>query len=45
MAPVAFPDLSKASKDLLGKDFPSGNVKLEVKTKTDNGVVSIFILK
>ncbi|KXN68959.1 hypothetical protein CONCODRAFT_59803 [Conidiobolus coronatus NRRL 28638] len=38
MAPVAFPDLSKASKDLLSKDFPSGNVKLEVKTKTDNGV-------
>lgn len=38
MAPVAFSDLSKASKDLLTKDFPLGQAKLEVKTVTANGV-------
>ncbi|KAJ9069258.1 Mitochondrial porin, variant 2 [Entomophthora muscae] len=38
MAPVAFPDLSKAVKDLLTKDYPVGQAKLEVKTLTSNGV-------
>jgi len=38
MAPVAFSDLSKASKDLLTKDYPLGHAKLEVKTITANGV-------
>ncbi|KAI9294422.1 hypothetical protein K502DRAFT_317067 [Neoconidiobolus thromboides FSU 785] len=38
MAPVAFSDLSKAVKDLLTKDYPVGQAKLEVKTTTSNGV-------
>ncbi|KAL1923567.1 uncharacterized protein VTP21DRAFT_8547 [Calcarisporiella thermophila] len=36
--PIAYPDLGKASNDLLGKDYPVGAVKLEVKTTAPNGV-------
>lgn len=38
MAPVAFPDLDKAVKDLFTKDYPVGQARLEVKTITSNGV-------
>ncbi|RUS22816.1 hypothetical protein BC937DRAFT_86676 [Endogone sp. FLAS-F59071] len=37
--PIPFNDLGKPAKDLLTKDFPTGAVKLEVKTTTPNGVV------
>ncbi|KAI8973620.1 eukaryotic porin/Tom40 [Mycotypha africana] len=37
--PVAFNDIGKSAKDLLTKDFPVGNVKLEVKTTAPNGVI------
>lgn len=36
--PVSYPDLSKGCKDILTKDFPSGDIKLEVKTTTLNGM-------
>ncbi|CEP16024.1 hypothetical protein [Parasitella parasitica] len=36
--PVAFNDIGKPAKDLLGKDYPVGGVKLEVKTTAPNGV-------
>jgi hypothetical protein len=35
MAPPKFDDLGKAGSDLFGKGFDFGNVKLEMKTKTD----------
>ncbi|KAI0243812.1 Mitochondrial porin, partial [Massospora cicadina] len=38
MAPVAFPDLDKAVKDLFTRDYPVGQARLEVKTITSNGV-------
>ncbi|KAJ1981379.1 Mitochondrial porin [Dimargaris cristalligena] len=38
MAVPTYCDIGKSSKDLLGKDFPIGSVKLEVKTLTANGV-------
>lgn len=38
--PVPFADVGKASNDLLGKDFPVGQTKFEVKTVAPNGVVS-----
>jgi len=37
-APVPFTDIGKAVNDLLGKDYPAGSVKLEVKTNTFSGV-------
>jgi len=36
--PVPFADLGKSTNDLLGKDFPVGHTKLELKTVTPNGV-------
>lgn len=36
--PVPFTDIGKSVNDLLGKDYPAGTVKLEVKTTTSNGV-------
>jgi hypothetical protein len=41
--PVPFNDIGKSSKDLLSKDFPVGSVKLEVKTTSPDGVVSIDV--
>jgi hypothetical protein len=38
--PVPFADIGKSSNDLLGKDFPVGQTKLELKTVAPNGVVS-----
>lgn len=38
--PVPFADVGKASNDLLGKDFPVGQTKFEVKTVAPGGVVS-----
>jgi len=37
--PIPFNDIGKSAKDLLTKDFPTGAVKLEVKTTAPNGVV------
>ena len=37
--PVPYSDLGKAANDLLGKDFPVGHTKLELKTVAPNGVV------
>ncbi|KAF9165292.1 Mitochondrial porin [Actinomortierella ambigua] len=36
--PVPFADLGKASNDLLGKDYPVGQTKFELKTVAPNGV-------
>jgi len=36
--PVPFADLGKSTNDLLGKDFPVGHTKLELKTVAPNGV-------
>ncbi|KAG0299481.1 Mitochondrial porin [Dissophora globulifera] len=36
--PVPFADLGKTANDLLGKDFPVGHTKLELKTVAPNGV-------
>ncbi|KAK3806455.1 MAG: voltage-dependent ion-selective channel [Benniella sp.] len=36
--PVPFADIGKATSDLLGKDFPVGHTKLELKTVAPNGV-------
>ncbi|ORX89314.1 hypothetical protein K493DRAFT_69395 [Basidiobolus meristosporus CBS 931.73] len=36
--PVPFSDLGKPANDLLGKDYPVGAVRLEVKTTASNGV-------
>ncbi|KAF9584808.1 Mitochondrial porin [Lunasporangiospora selenospora] len=36
--PVPFADLGKSANDLLGKDFPVGQTKLELKTVAPNGV-------
>ncbi|ORX91464.1 hypothetical protein K493DRAFT_264505 [Basidiobolus meristosporus CBS 931.73] len=36
--PVPFSDIGKSVNDLLGKDYPTGAVKLEVKTTAANGV-------
>ncbi|KAG0234837.1 Mitochondrial porin [Mortierella sp. GBA43] len=36
--PVPFADLGKATNDLLGKDYPVGHTKLELKTVAPNGV-------
>ncbi|KAF9437710.1 Mitochondrial porin [Entomortierella beljakovae] len=36
--PVPFADLGKASNDLLGKDFPVGQTKFELKTVAPGGV-------
>lgn len=41
MAPPKFDDLGKEAKDLCNKNFHFGVIKLEGKTKTKNGVVSI----
>lgn len=38
MATIPFTDIGKSVNDLLGKDYPAGAVKLEVKTTTPNGV-------
>ncbi|KAH3747466.1 voltage-dependent anion-selective channel protein 1-like [Dreissena polymorpha] len=38
MAPPTYADLGKAAKDLFSKGFNFGFHKVEVKTKTDNGV-------
>lgn len=38
MATPAYSDIPKAANDLLGKDFPVGSTKLDVKTKAPNGV-------
>jgi len=38
MAPPAYGDLGKASRDVFGKGFHFGLVKLDVKTKTSTGV-------
>lgn len=35
---IVFKDIGKTCSDLLGKDFDTGKNKLEVKTKTSNGV-------
>ena len=40
--PVPFADIGKSSNDLLGKDFPVGQTKLELKTVAPNGVVSVL---
>jgi hypothetical protein len=39
--PVPFADIGKATSDLLGKDFPVGHTKLELKTVAPNGVVCV----
>ncbi|KAF9301996.1 Mitochondrial porin, partial [Mortierella antarctica] len=36
--PVPFADLGKPTNDLLGKDFPVGQTKFELKTVAPNGV-------
>ncbi|KAF9275212.1 Mitochondrial porin, partial [Mortierella alpina] len=36
--PVPFSDLGKSTNDLLGKDFPVGQTKFELKTVAPNGV-------
>jgi len=36
--PPSYSDLGKAAKDLLNKGYNYGSVKLEVKTKTSNGI-------
>jgi hypothetical protein len=38
MAPPQFSDLGKASKDLFNKGYNYGTVKLDIKTKTQNGI-------
>ncbi|KAJ3402648.1 Mitochondrial porin [Chytridiales sp. JEL 0842] len=38
VVPPNFSDIGKSVNDLLGKDFPVGSAKLEVNTKTANGV-------
>jgi voltage-dependent anion channel protein 2 len=38
--PVPFADIGKSSNDLLGKDFPVGQTKFELKTVAPGGVVS-----
>lgn len=37
-APPVFSDIAKCTNDLIGKDFPTGVVKFEANTTTDNGV-------
>ena len=39
--PVPFADLGKPTNDLLGKDFPVGQTKFELKTVAPNGVVCL----
>jgi hypothetical protein len=39
MIPPKYGDIGKSANDLLGKDFPFGQVKLEVKTTAANGMV------
>ena len=39
--PVPFADLGKSTNDLLGKDFPVGQTKFELKTVAPGGVVRI----
>lgn len=41
--PVPFADLGKSTNDLLGKDFPVGQTKLELKTVAPNGVVCLSL--
>ncbi|KAJ3316464.1 Mitochondrial porin, partial [Gonapodya sp. JEL0774] len=36
--PAHFGDVGKSVNDLLGKDYPTGSVRLEVKTTAENGV-------
>lgn len=36
--PPSFSDISKSVNDLIGKDYPVGNAKLEVNTNTPNGL-------
>ena len=38
MAPPKYGDLGKSSRDVFGKGYHFGLMKLEVKTKTNNGV-------
>ncbi|OMH81778.1 Voltage-dependent anion-selective channel protein 2 [Zancudomyces culisetae] len=38
MIPPKYSDVLKPVNDLIGKDFPTGFEKLEIKTKTSNGV-------
>eukprot|EP00124_Ichthyophonus_hoferi_P001167 Ihof_evm8s55 gene=Ihof_evmTU8s55 len=38
MAPVKFGDISKEARDVLTRDFPIGEVKLEVSSKTAQGI-------
>ena len=38
MAPPTFGDLGKQSRDVFGKGFNFGVVKLDVKTKTESGI-------
>jgi voltage-dependent anion channel protein 2 len=40
---VKYGDIGKSVGDLLGRDYPVGTVKLEVTTKTPNGVVCMRI--
>ena len=42
--PVPFADVGKSANDLLGKDFPVGQTKLELKTVAPNGVVRYLLL-
>ncbi|KAF9398945.1 Mitochondrial porin, partial [Podila epigama] len=39
--PVPFADLGKPTNDLLGKDFPVGQTKFELKTVAPNGVIEV----
>merc|ERR1712038_197809 len=43
MAPAKFADLGKAGNDLFGKGFEYGNVKMELKTNSSDGLA--FLLK
>uniref|UniRef100_A0A8C2JJG8 Voltage-dependent anion-selective channel protein 3 n=1 Tax=Cyprinus carpio TaxID=7962 RepID=A0A8C2JJG8_CYPCA len=38
--PPAYSDLGKAAKDIFSKGYGFGIVKLDLKTKSQNGVVS-----
>jgi len=38
MAPPQYADLGKTAKDLFNKGYNYGTVKLDVKTKTENGI-------
>ncbi len=41
MAPPKFGDVGKAANDLFNDDFGAGSVKLTLKSKAANGVVSL----